>query len=54
MPKNKKNNNKAADYEYLGTPRNMGQNQNRNANNEYAQDMSPESKVTKAKPKGGC
>lgn len=49
MPKNKKN--KAADYEYLGTPRNMGQNRN---DNEYAKEMSPDSKVTKAKPKGGC
>ncbi|MGE5552086.1 MAG: hypothetical protein ACM3ZC_16375 [Bacteroidota bacterium] len=47
MPKRKKT--KAADYEYLG--RATGQTQ---ATTEYASEMNPETKVTKAKPKGQC
>ncbi len=47
MPKRKKT--EAADYEYLGRPKNPAE-----SNTEYAAETDPETKVTKAKPKGHC
>lgn len=47
MPKSKKT--KAADYEYLGRPKQPAQ-----VETEYATEMNPETKQTKAKPRGHC